>query len=586
MSEDNQNEDSKLQDEDLDNDYKNKERYEVLENASENEDENSIDKNSNEEVTENTQISKYKPKNMVLFIIMIGFLVLIFSATLLFAVIACVNKLNNNVYKNVYLFGHDISGKSIDEVTEIIKQEDKSQLFNKQLEIYQDSELIYTVKAEDIDFTTDIDSISNKVMEFGRSGNILSDNFNILKAFFNKKDISVEYTYNSEKMDNLMKNIDLSLENRFVDDSYSIDTTNNKLVIVNGKSGISIDYDSEKINIITALENGEDLYKINTVIKKPSKINIDELYSKVKKDSKDAYIDKSVIPEKFVSEEVGYDLNVEELKSILSKEENNEEGKTIEFALTVIEPKVKLADITYNLYNDKLAGFTTYFSTSQTARANNLKIALSYLNDKIIMPGETFSYNATIGETTVAKGYLEAATFKAGKVVMELGGGICQTTSTLYNVALLANLEIVERHQHGLPVGYVQPSRDATVYSPVLDFKFKNTRNYPIKIVTSFSNSGNMNISIYGTKEANEYDVSITSKYLSTVPFTTKYVYDSTLASGTEIVDVNGVNGYTSEAYITKKLNGQVVSSTLLSRDTYNAQQRVLRVGVQQNGES
>ena len=201
----------------------------------------------------------------------------------------------------------------------------------------------------------------------------------------------------------------------------------------------------------------------------------------------------------------------------------------------------------------------------------------------IIMPGEVFSYNKIIGDTTAAKGYLPASTFKGGTIVQEMGGGICQTVSTLYDVALRSNLQITERHQHGLPVGYVKPSLDATVYGDVLDLKFKNTRAYPIKIVTSFSPSGSMNISLYGTKEANEYDIELTSKYLYTIPYTTQYIYDNTMLSGQQVVISNGANGYASEGYITKKLGGKIISSTLLSKDIYKAQQRVVKVGTKAN---
>lgn len=117
------------------------------------------------------------------------------------------------------------------------------------------------------------------------------------------------------------------------------------------------------------------------------------------------------------------------------------------------------------------------------------------------------------------------------------------------------------------------------MYSPVLDFKFKNTRNYPIKIVTSFSYSGSLNISIYGIKESNEYEITLSSQVISTIPFTTKYVYDNNLDDGTQIIDVYGVNGYVSEGYLTRTQNGQYVDSRVLSRDTYNAQQQVVRVG-------
>ena len=174
---------------------------------------------------------------------------------------------------------------------------------------------------------------------------------------------------------------------------------------------------------------------------------------------------------------------------------------------------------------------------------------------------------------------LEAAIFKGGRVENEMGGGICQTSSTLYNVALLANLQIVERHAHGLPVGYVRPSLDATVYGDVLDFKFKNTRNYPIKIVTSYSDSGEMNISLYGTHEATEYEIVLNSNYLYTIYYPTEYINDSSMKEGQEVVVYNGVNGYASEAYMVKKLNGQVVETIFLSRDVYQPQTRTVRIG-------
>ncbi len=124
---------------------------------------------------------------------------------------------------------------------------------------------------------------------------------------------------------------------------------------------------------------------------------------------------------------------------------------------------------------------------------------------------------------------------------------------------------------------------DATVYSPVLDFKFKNTRNYPVKITTSFSSGGSLNVSIYGTKENDEYDIVLSSKVISQVPFTTKYTYDNNLNDGEQVVDVKGVNGYVSEGYLTRYKNGAYVDSRMLSRDTYNAQQQVVRVGTRKS---
>ena len=499
---------------------------------------------------------------------------------IIFGIITCVNKLNSNVYKNVYLFNENFSGKSSEEVIQTITNISNDLNSSEKIDIYQDGENIYTIKAEDIDFKFDVDKTVQSIMEYGRNSNIFVNNFKILKAKFSKVEIEPSYLYDEEELDNVLKNIDLSIKDRFVDDSYSLDEKDAKLVIVNGKTGNSINYDEEKNNVIKTFENGDkNVYDLNIKRKSPQKLDADKVYSEVKREAKDAYIDKSVSPQKYVAEVVGFDFDVNKLKELLELPENKEEGKIIEFGVNKIEPKVKLVDISADLCKDKLAGYTTYFPAGSYARSNNLKIALSYMNGVVVLPGETYSYNNNIGDTTASKGYQAAATFKGGTTVNEMGGGICQTVSTLYNTVLMANLEIVERHQHGLPVGYVPPSRDATVYSPVLDFKFKNNRETPIKIVTSFSYSGSLNVSIYGTKQDNDPEVILSQTTTGTIPYTTRYEYDNSLPYGRQVVTTAGVNGYTSESYITKKLNGQVISSGLLSRDKYNAQQQVIKVG-------
>lgn len=496
----------------------------------------------------------------------------------------CVNKLNPNVYNNVYVLGENVSDFSTSQVKNVLSSKNNI-VIEGHLDMIQDTEKIYTVLQDDINVKVDVASTLNNVMIFGRTGNIFKDTIDILFANFKRVDIEPVYIYDESKLDETIKNVDLSIKDRLVESKYTIDEQNKKLVITIGKTGNGINLEKEKNKILNEIEknytNEKSNSKIDLDISKMSKLelNVEEIYNAVKREPKNAYIDRNSSPIKLVSEVVGFNIDLEELKRVLCDEANKEEGKVIEISLEIIEPEVKLEDLDKELYSEKIVGYTTYFDPSQHARSNNLRVALDYLNGKVIMPGEVFSYNDAIGDTTYEKGYLAAATFKGGTTVNELGGGICQTTSTLYNVALKANLEIIERHQHGLPVGYVQPSLDATVYSPYLDFKFKNTRSNPIKIVTSFSSSGSLNISLYGIKEKEEYEVELISQYLGTIPYTTKYIYDANMNEGEQIVVSNGVNGYQSQSFISKKLNGVQVSYELLSKDTYNAQQKVVRVG-------
>ena len=194
------------------------------------------------------------------------------------------------------------------------------------------------------------------------------------------------------------------------------------------------------------------------------------------------------------------------------------------------------------------------------------------------MPGESFSYNGKLGNTTKEKGYKEGGAYVGGKVVQAYGGGICQVSTTLYNAVLYANLEIVERHNHSYAVNYVPAGRDATVAYGGKDFKFKNNRSYPVKIVANAKN-GVVSVSIAGIKEEKEYEVVLSSSVLSTTPCQTVYEKNSSLAEGKEKVIQKGHSGLKSLAYKTIKYNGTVISKTVLSKDTYKPMDRIVQVG-------
>ena len=165
-------------------------------------------------------------------------------------------------------------------------------------------------------------------------------------------------------------------------------------------------------------------------------------------------------------------------------------------------------------------------------------------------------------------------------MVESYGGGICQVSSTLYNAVLYSNLEIVERYNHSYAVNYVPAGRDATVAYGGKDFKFKNTRTYPIKIVSSAKN-GVVSITIKGLKEdMDKYEIILTSTVLSTTPNATTYENNSSLPEGTQKVIQKGYIGKKSIAYkIVKNPDGTTKSKTVLSKDTYKPMNRIVQVG-------
>lgn len=129
--------------------------------------------------------------------------------------------------------------------------------------------------------------------------------------------------------------------------------------------------------------------------------------------------------------------------------------------------------------------YSTYYSyyVNNKVRTTNLKIASKKINGTIIQPGETFDFNKVVGSRTSSKGYKKAHVFTGGDgVAMGLAGGICQVASTTFNAALLANVQIVERHQHSQRVSYVPLGRDAAISGNVQNFKWKNNTKYAIKV--------------------------------------------------------------------------------------------------------
>jgi len=147
-------------------------------------------------------------------------------------------------------------------------------------------------------------------------------------------------------------------------------------------------------------------------------------------------------------------------------------------------------------YADALASFTTEFDPNIKGRTHNITLASNSINFIVVEPGEEFSYNNTIGPTTKQNGYELGMVFMQGKKAKGYGGGVCQVSSTLYNAAVNAGMDIVERHDHSLPVSYVPAGREAATSFGVKDFRFINTKHFPI-VIKSVVDDGEITVSIH-----------------------------------------------------------------------------------------
>ena len=526
-----------------------------------------------DEINEEPEKEKNKNPKKKIFIISILIIFLLFIST----IFAIVNMNNTNIISGVKVEGIDISKMSKEEAENVIN--DKIQVILKRDITLKLDEYTTTITPEQIEMKFDYEDALNKAQNIAKTNNILIDNYQILKTNILKTNINMQITYNKEILSDMIKNINLEIPGAVKQVTYEIN--DDKLIITNGKSGIEVQEDKleEKIigNVKDQLKDVIKDIKIPTKEVEAEKIDIEKIHDEIYREAKDAYIEED--PFKLHVEENGLDFNIsmEEAKKIVK-----EEKEEYEIPLKITKPKVRTEDLGDKIFKQTLSKYTTIYDAGNTSRASNIALACKTINETIIQPGETFSYNKVLGNTTKEKGYKLGGAYVGGKVVQAYGGGICQVSTTLYNSVLYANLEIVERYNHSYAVSYVPAGRDATVSYGGKDFKFKNNRNYPIKIVANAKN-GVVNISLKGIKEDKEYDIEISSSVLSTTPFETTYQDNNTLAEGKQKIIQKGHNGYKSKAYKIVKYNGKVISKTLLSSDTYKPMNRIIEKGTKKS---
>lgn len=505
----------------------------------------------------------------------IGVCILICIFAIIFIVflwISVKNNLNKNIINGIKVDNVDLSNMSLEDGINKLNNYINTRLNNNIKFNYEE----YNVEVNplDIGITYNVEEAINEAYNVGRNENIFFNNFNVIKTNIKGKKIDLKTIVNEEKFNSFIKEINGNLSNGVQQPSYYIEK--NDLIITAGKEGISVNEEEFKKIILEKINsevNNEEKVVIPVKIIKPNDIDIDNIYKEVHKEAQNAYITKDPFEIHPHVDGVEFAISIDEVKTMLQEKQ---EKYTIPLKIT--KPKVTTDSLGDEAFPNRLATYSTKYSTADVNRTTNIKISVNKINGVVLLPGEEFSYNKVLGPRTPQAGYKLGAAYIGGKVVSDYGGGVCQTSSTLYNAVLLSNLEITSRTSHYFAAAYVPVSRDATVYWPSLDFKFKNNRNYPIKIKASTSN-GVINVEIFGITEESDYEVELQSYVTSYIPYNTEYKDDNTLPEGKEVVEQAGTNGIRSEAYKILKKDGKVISKTLLSRDTYSTKARIIRRG-------
>ena len=487
---------------------------------------------------ENTEEAKTN-KSDVLVIFGILLAIVILLVTVVYGTFSIMTEKSTTIAKGVYIKNIDVSGLTREQAKEKINNYISSVIPEEIKLTHNGFETSLSTSQLSIYFNTD--EAVDMAYNIGKTGNIFQKNLTILQTKLSKTTIDPGFSIDMDQLKKDLEDISSKLPDKIIESSCYID--GNKLIITKGKAGKTVKVDDSAKYIkqaINDLKIENNSLELITEDSTPKEIDLDAIYNEIHKEPVNAYYSQNPYVVHPSENGMDFSITLDEAKNML-KEEKDE----YVVPLKVLYPSVTTNMIGTEAFPDLLSEFSTKYAASNKNRTTNLILAAKKINGTVLMPGETFSYNKVVGARTIQAGYKEAPIYVSGRVEDGIGGGICQITTTLYNAVVYANLDIVERSNHQFVPSYAGPSRDATVVYGAIDFKFKNNRDYPIKIACSVS-GGIANFKIWGLKSDNDYEVQISSR---TTGKTSTAIY--------------------SEAYKILKKNGSVVSTTLLSKDTY-----------------
>lgn len=432
----------------------------------------------------------------------------------------------NTVANGVYVGNISLGGLSRDQAEQALYSFDLNEPYEIKLLCNDKS---YTISTEGLDCTVNAEKTAEKAFSYGKSGNMFSKIIAAFSAKNNKIDILPVFEFDSTQIAERLNEIGYDAVGTMTE--HSVKVENNQIIITPGTFGYNNDPTDALSTFEFALENQyENEIKITFNSAAPEIMTIDKLYSFVSADGLDAAFKVENGEVVIIEGRSGYTFDEQEATEALTKLQVG--GKPVVINCTPVAPKLSSADLRAKLFNKELASYSTRYNAGQTNRSKNVAVAAGKLNGVIVLPGETLSFNKTVGKRSVENGFMPAPEYQNGRSVTGIGGGTCQVSTTLYSAALYANLEIVSRRNHSMSVSYVPLGQDATVTDSGTDLKIRNNTKYPIKLVTS-AGGGTVTVKIIGT--APEPPVTVKIVNTATGPLsatTTRIVYDE---SGNEI---------------------------------------------------
>ena len=487
---------------------------------------------------------------------------------------------SSSILPRTWAGGVDLSGLSAQQAQDRLLEQ-LSGRYNRQAVVfsYGDGQ---TALVPGSSVTVDAAGTAASAAALGREGGFFQGGARLLSSLLVGNQIPAPPVFVSDF--SLLEQVAQQVDSPVVQTQWSV--TDEGIQLTKGTAGLQVDQEALAQQILSLFASGgaseydpalstapEPLFALEPQVTQPDPVDFQASYDQIYTQPSDAFLNAETY--EIIPSVTGVSFDVEKAAQLL---EDTAPGGQRVILFDLQEPEITTEKLEATLFHDLLGEATSRVSGSSNRKAN-VKLSASVCNDKILMPGDVFSYNNTTGSRTSAAGYLPAPAYVGGRSEDEIGGGICQTSSTIYYAALNANLKIVERHSHSYAVGYVPDGLDATVWYGSLDFRFENDTSYPIKLVTeSYDRNGAryLTVKIYGTKTDDTY-VKMVSESYNSVPYETVYRPDDSVPVGTTKVDVTPYTGVSAKTY--RNLydgDGKLISSTLETVSTYKKRDRVI----------
>ena len=480
----------------------------------------------------------------------------------------------NTVAKGVTAGDTDLSDCTLEQATEILAE---NFTLDENMQIpFECEDISFSLTAAQINLICDVDTMAQKAYDTGKDGNLF---VRILEAYKSKlfgTDILPVYSCDNGM---LLAAIDEQLGDKVTPATlYSVETGSDKIIVKNGIGGKGITETDVALLIYEDIADGKIDNTITLTIKDIPAQPIDtaEFISTYIREAKNAEYHEENGEYIFTPEIEGISFDKDIAAQII--EANRDNTQPYEIPATITIPDVTVKDLQSKFATDTLSTYSTSYASSDANRASNVALAASKINGYVLNPRERFSFNQVVGPRTSATGFKVAHVYEGDKVVDGMGGGICQVSSTLYNAVVLADLKIVYRLNHSMPVGYVPRGRDATVSYGTIDFVFENNKKYPVTISATTYNRV-LTISIKGVDESDGVTINITTENAGYTPFSTTEVTDQSLKPGETKIVKQGSNGSIVNSYKVYKKDGQTIKTEFLAKSTYIPVTRVVHKG-------